>query len=180
MEEAVKFDIKDELITCLPDMHAFARFLARDVDRANDLVQDATVRVLAAADQFQPGTNFKAWVFTILRNLYYNEMVKARRVVSHGGAGVRLESLAPHAATQDASLDFRDFYRAFWQLDESHREVLMLVGASGLSYEDAADVCGCRVGTIKSRVSRARQNLKEKFLPAKRRDTAAGAVGEDF
>ena len=80
-EKVLKFDIQDELLACLPDMHAFARFLVKDYERADDLVQEATVRVLAAANQFQPGTNFKAWVFTILRNLYYNELQKSKRFV---------------------------------------------------------------------------------------------------
>jgi RNA polymerase sigma-70 factor (ECF subfamily) len=180
MGKTLNFHIQDELLACLPDMHAFARFLARDADRAEDLVQDATVRVLVAADQFQPGTNFKAWVFTILRNLYYNEMVRRMRIVSPKGAGESLEALAPIAATQDSTLNFRDFYRAFWQLDEDHREVLMLVGASGLSYEDAASVCGCRVGTIKSRVSRARQNLREKFLQPQQDAVITDTMTKDF
>ncbi len=167
------FDIQDELLACLPDMHAFARFLAKDYERANDLVQEATVRVLAAADQFRPGTNFKAWVFTILRNLYYNELQKSKRFVDYGGSGDSLEFLSALSATQEASLDFRDFYQVFWQLDEKHREVLMLVGASGLSYEDAAGVCGCQVGTIKSRVSRARRDLRERMEAAKEKDAAA-------
>ncbi len=171
-EKVLKFDIQDELLACLPDMHAFARFLVKDYERADDLVQEATVRVLAAANQFQPGTNFKAWVFTILRNLYYNELQKSKRFVDHGGSSDRLEFLSALSATQEASIDFRDFHRVFWQLDEKHREVLMLVGASGLSYEDAASVCGCQVGTIKSRVSRARRDLRERMEVAKK-DSAA-------
>jgi len=171
VEDAVKFDIQDELLACLPDMHAFARFLVKDYERADDLVQEATVRVLAAADQFRPGTNFKAWVFTILRNLYYNELQKSKRFVDHDGMGDRLEFVSALSATQESSLEFRDFYQVFWQLDENHREVLMLVGASGLSYEDAANVCGCQVGTIKSRVSRARRDLRER-LEATRKETA--------
>ena len=87
VESDVKFDIKDELLAYLPDMRAFARFLVKYRERADDLVQDAAVRVLAAADQFQPGTNFKAWVFTILRNLYYNELQKSTRFVDHVGTG---------------------------------------------------------------------------------------------
>lgn len=169
----MKFDIQAELLACLPDMNAFARFLAKDYERADDLVQEATVRVLTAADQFEPGTNFKAWVFTILRNLYYNELQKNRRFVNHAGANGDFEAIAGLASTQESSLDFRDFYQVFWRLEEKHREVLMLVGASGLSYEDAANVCGCQVGTIKSRVSRARRELRER-LEAVRNDARAG------
>lgn len=168
VDEVLEFDIQDELLACLSDMQAFARFLVKDYERADDLVQEATVRVLAASDQFEPGTNFKAWVFTILRNLYYNELQKTKRFVDHGGSGDGFEFLAALSSTQESSLDFRDFYRVFWQLDENHREVLMLVGASGLSYEDAASVCGCQVGTIKSRVSRARRDLRERMEAAKK------------
>lgn len=179
MEKDLKFDIQNELLACLPDMNAFARFLAKDYERANDLVQEATVRVLTAADQFEPGTNFKAWVFTILRNLYYNELQKTKRFVDHDGANGNIEAIAGLASTQESSLDFRDFYQVFWQLDEKHREVLMLVGASGLSYEDAASVCGCQVGTIKSRVSRARQDLRERLETAKKNAAPTGAQAED-
>ena len=175
----LKFDIQNELLACLPDMHAFARFLVKDYERADDLVQEATVRVLAAADQFQPGTNFKAWVFTILRNLFYNELQKSKRFVDYGGASDSFEFLSAISSTQESSLDFRDFYRVFWQLDENHREVLMLVGASGLSYEDAASVCGCQVGTIKSRVSRARRDLRERMEGAKKDSAATATLARD-
>lgn len=144
-------------------MRAFARFLVKDRDRADDLVQDAIVRVLSAAEQFEPGTNFKAWAFTILRNLYYNELRRNGRFVDKGEDVEVAEIFTAVKGDQDSTLDFRDFFRAFWQLDESQREVLMLVGASGLSYEDASKICGCKVGTIKSRVSRARQQLKSQL-----------------
>ena len=163
----VTFDIQEELLVCLPDMQAFARFLTKDRNRADDLVQDASVRVLAAADQFTPGTNFKAWVFTILRNLHYNERQRSRRQVDQGDDGTALEIATALSGGQEASLDFRDFHRAFWALEEMHREVLMLVGSSGLSYEDAAKICGCSVGTIKSRVSRGRRALREKMAAGK-------------
>ncbi len=175
----LKFDIQNELLACLPDMHAFARFLVKDYERADDLVQEATVRVLTAADQFQPGTNFKAWVFTILRNLYYNELQKSKRFVDHGGSSDSLEFLTALSGNQESSLDFRDFYRVFWQLDEKHREVLMLVGASGLSYEDAASVCGCQVGTIRSRLSRARRDLRERLEAAKKASAANATLAQD-
>lgn len=144
-------------------MRAFARFLVKDRDRADDLVQDATVRVLMAADQFEPGTNFKAWVFTILRNLYYNDLRKNGRFVENSEDTDVAELFTAVDASQDSTLDFRDFFRVFWRLEESQREVLMLVGASGMSYEDASKICGCKVGTIKSRVSRARQQLKNEL-----------------
>ena len=150
-------EFRAALVDTIPHLRAFARSLTRNRDRADDLVHDAAVRALAAAEQFTPGTNFKAWIFTILRNLYYNEGRKDHsRNVPFDEATVTEHAIP---ATQEAALEFCDFRRAFWQLGEDHREVLMLVGASGLSYEEAAKICDCAVGTIKSRVSRARQEL---------------------
>jgi RNA polymerase sigma-70 factor (ECF subfamily) len=144
------------LVDVLPHLRAFARSLTRRREQADDLVNDAVVRALSAAEQFQPGTNFKAWMFTILRNLFYNEGRKNRPVVPLDDAEAMVQSVP---ATQQGALEFCDFRRAFWQLSDDHREVLILVGASGLSYEEAAAVCDCAVGTIKSRVSRARSEL---------------------
>ena len=155
------FNIQNELLECMPQMRAFARFLVRDPERVDDLVQEATVRILSSADQFQPGTNFKAWVFTIIRNLYLNELRKARRFVDTGDESDDFDKLSASPATQESSVEFRNFFRAFWQLGEEHREVLMLVGASGFSYERASEICGCEIGTVKSRVSRARKELKK-------------------
>jgi RNA polymerase sigma-70 factor (ECF subfamily) len=127
-----------ELIACVPPLRAFAWFLARNRDRADDLVQDTIVRALTAAHQYRAGTNLKAWMFTILRNLHYNEVRKNR---------VRIQSLDDPRAyepavlpSQVATLEFGDFRRAFWQLADDRREALMLVGASGLSYEEAEGV----------------------------------------
>jgi RNA polymerase sigma-70 factor, ECF subfamily len=150
-------EFRSALVDSIPHLRAFARSLTRNRDRADDLVHDAAVRALAASEQFTPGTNFKAWIFTILRNLYYNEGRKDHsRNVPFDEAMVTEHAIPP---TQESALEFCDFRRAFWQLGEDHREVLMLVGASGLSYEEAARICNCAVGTIKSRVSRARQEL---------------------
>jgi RNA polymerase sigma-70 factor, ECF subfamily len=150
-------EFRAALVECIPHLRAFARSLTRDRELADDLVHDAAVRALAAAHQFCPGTNFKAWIFTILRNLYYNEGRRDRsKNVPFEEATVAEHSIP---ATQEVALEFSDFKRAFWRLGEDHREVLILVGASGLSYEEAAEVCNCAVGTIKSRVSRARQEL---------------------
>jgi RNA polymerase sigma-70 factor, ECF subfamily len=173
-------EFRSALVDSIPHLRAFARSLTRNRDRADDLVHDAAVRALAAADQFTPGTNFKAWIFTILRNLYYNEGRKDHsRNVPFDEATVTEHAIP---ATQEAALEFCDFRRAFWQLGEDHREVLMLVGASGLSYEEAAKICDCAVGTIKSRVSRARQELtkllSEDTLRISRGDSAPIAQAE--
>jgi len=165
-------EFRSALVDSIPHLRAFARSLTRNRDRADDLVHDAAVRALAAADQFSPGTNFKAWIFTILRNLYYNEGRKNHsRNVPFDETTVTEHAIPP---TQEAALEFCDFRRAFWQLGEDHREVLMLVGASGLSYEEAAKICNCAIGTIKSRVSRARQELTKLLSD----DTLAISRGE--
>lgn len=152
-------ELETMLMDVIPHLRAFARSLTRNRDQADDLTHDAVVRALAAIDQYTPGTNFKAWMFTILRNLYYNECrkrwIKSTPIDEMAGDE---PSIGP---TQEANLEFNDFRRAFWQLNADQREVLILVGASGFSYEEAAEVCNCRVGTVKSRVSRARAELKQ-------------------
>lgn len=150
---------KAELIDLLPSLRAFARSLAHNPAQADDLVQDTLVKALANVERFEPGTNLRAWLFTILRNHYYSQLRKAKREVedAEGRMAARL-SVRPE---QDGSVDLEDFKVAFQQLQPDHREVLTLVGASGCSYEEAAEICGCAVGTIKSRVNRARRKLTE-------------------
>jgi len=150
---------KAELIELLPSLRAFARSLARNPAQADDLVQDTLVKALANVDRFEPGTNLRAWLFTILRNHYYSQLRKAKREVEdvEGRFAARLAS----RPEQDGSVDLEDFKSAFAQLAPDHREVLTLVGASGCSYEEAAQICGCAVGTIKSRVNRARKRLSD-------------------
>jgi RNA polymerase sigma-70 factor, ECF subfamily len=167
-------EFRAALVECIPHLRAFARSLTRDRELADDLVHDAAVRALAAAHQFSPGTNFKAWIFTILRNLFYNEGRRDRSKHVPFEEATVVEHSIP--ATQEIALEFSDFKRAFWQLGEDHREVLILVGASGLSYEEAAEVCHCAVGTIKSRVSRARQELARLLSGDALPDRAASPV----
>lgn len=148
---------KSELIGLLPSLRAFARSLAHNSAQADDLVQDTLVKALANVDHFEPGSNLRAWLFTILRNNYYSQLRKTKREVEDADG-----KLAARLATrpeQNGSVDLEDFKAAFMQLAPDHREVLTLVGASGCSYEEAARICGVAVGTIKSRVSRARRRL---------------------
>ena len=157
--ESSSAEVRQSAVECIPHLRAFARSLCGNRDLADDLVQDAVVRALTCSSQYTPGTNFKAWIFTILRNLYFNELRRHRgRFTSIDDLGSREPSIAE---TQESALEMCEFRRAFWQLSTEHREVLMLVGAGGLGYEEAAQVCDCAVGTIKSRVSRARQTLKD-------------------
>ncbi len=147
-----------DILACLPQLSAFARRLARDRATAEDLVQSAIVRALVHADQFRPGTNFRAWIITILRNAYLNEL-RARGCRTTVDTDV--ETCAPPShGGQEARLRFRDLRRALRELPDGQRRALLLVGAEGRSYEEAARVTGCAVGTVKSRVSRARVQLQ--------------------
>ena len=151
-------EVSAAVVEHLPHLRAFARSLAGNKDQADDLVGEAVARALAAAHQFRPGTNFKAWIFTILRNAFYTEGRKRwNRVVALDDNIYNQPSIGP---TQEDSLAFCDFRRAFIQLSPRQREVLMLVGNGDLSYEEVAAQCQCPVGTVKSRVSRARLDLK--------------------
>jgi RNA polymerase sigma-70 factor (ECF subfamily) len=122
-------------------------------------VQETLVRAWANIESFQPGSNLVAWLYTILRNEFYSEFRKLKREVAdtEGRHAARLTSLP----AQDRHLAFLDFRDALGKLAANHREALILVGASGLSYEEAAQICGCAVGTMKSRVNRARARLAE-------------------
>ncbi|ARE40207.1 RNA polymerase sigma factor [Rhodovulum sp. P5] len=152
-------DPRDELVSHLPAMRAFALSLTRNAATADDLVQDAVVKAWGNIDKFEPGTNLRAWLFTILRNTYYSLHRKRRREVEDPD-GVMAGHLSekPH---HDGRLAMGDFQVAFAKLPDEQREALILVGAEGFSYEEAAATCGCAVGTIKSRVNRARARLAE-------------------
>src|SRR5919205_614198 len=151
--------IRDALLAAVPSLRAFAISLCGQVDRADDLVQDTLLRALSHIDRFERGTNLNAWLFTILRNLFHSEYRKRRREVEDpdGSYAGRLK-VQPE---QGSRLDFEDFRSALAKLPSDQREALLLVGASGFSYEEAANICGCAVGTIKSRVNRARTRLAE-------------------
>ena len=155
MSEAFKSD----LLAAIPSLRAFAVSLAQNSDRADDLVQETLVKAWDKQASFQPGTNLKAWLFTILRNEFYSQMRKRGREVQDS-EGAMTARLAVHPS-QEGKLDLDDFRNALQQLPEDQREAIILIGASGFSYEEAAEICDCAVGTIKSRVSRARARLQE-------------------
>jgi RNA polymerase sigma-70 factor, ECF subfamily len=149
--------LRDQILAAIPSLRAFAISLSGNVDRADDLVQETILRALANIQSFQPGTNMPAWLFTILRNLFRSEYRKRRREVEDADG-----SLAETLKSQPEQLgrvEFQEFRDALSQLPSEQREALILVGASGFSYEEAADICECAVGTIKSRVNRARSRL---------------------
>ncbi|NIZ07830.1 RNA polymerase sigma factor [Pseudooceanicola sp. HF7] len=150
---------RDELVDHLPALRAFALGLTRNGATADDLVQDAIVKAWTNIEKFEAGTNLRAWLFTILRNTYYSSLRKTRREVSDSD-GIFAASLSEKPA-HDGRLQMADFKRAFDQLPDEQREALMLVGALGASYEEAAATCGVAVGTIKSRANRGRARLSE-------------------
>ena len=152
-------DPRDELVTHLGALRAFALSLTRNSSAADDLVQDTILKAWSNIDRFQRGTNLRAWLFTILRNTFYSARRKTRREVADvdGIHASRLATKPDH----DGRLALADFRVAFEQLPDEQREALILVGASGFAYEEAAQMCGVAVGTIKSRANRGRKRLAE-------------------
>ena len=151
--------VRDAVLAAVPSLRAFAISLCGNVDRADDLVQETLLRALANIQSFQPGTNMSAWLFTILRNHFRSEYRKRRREVedTDGSYADTLKS----QPEQGGRLEFNEFRAALDKLPPDQREALILVGASGFSYEEAAAICECAVGTIKSRVNRARTRLAD-------------------
>ncbi|HWM45537.1 MAG TPA: sigma-70 family RNA polymerase sigma factor [Xanthobacteraceae bacterium] len=151
--------MREAMLAAVPSLRAFAISLCGNVDRADDLVQEALLRALSNIESFEPGTNMPAWLFTILRNQFRSEYRKRRREVedANGKYAENLKSVPE----QPGQIEFAEFRRALQHLPPDQREALILIGASGFSYEEAAKICGCAVGTIKSRVNRARTRLSE-------------------
>lgn len=150
---------RDDLITAIPGLRAFGISLTSRSDRADDLVQETLMKAWKHHESFEAGTNIKAWLYTILRNEFYSQLRKRRREVEDAD-GHYSSRVAVHAE-QHGYLDMADLKTALQQLPEDQREAIILVGASGFSYEEAADICNVAIGTIKSRVNRARNKLGE-------------------
>lgn len=152
-------EFKDGLIREIPNLRAFAASLSGSMQLADDLVQDTLLKAWSNAEKFEPGTSLRAWLFTILRNTFYSSLRKIRREVQDSdGAHAATLSVKP---AHDGRLAMQEFQRAFDKLSPEHREVLILVGASGFSCEEAAEMMGVAIGTVKSRASRARKRLAE-------------------
>ena len=151
----VQAALRRDLAALLPELRAYARFLARDRSKSDDLVQDTVVRALGALGQFQAGTSLKAWMFTILRNAFYEQVRRRKREDA---------ALALHARTASEGLqlhhgEITDLSQLLWLLPPLLREALVLVGAQEMTHEEAAEICGVPVGTMRARVSRARKQL---------------------
>ncbi|MBP6030779.1 MAG: sigma-70 family RNA polymerase sigma factor [Sphingobium sp.] len=149
---------KRELATVIPHLRAFGRSLSGSRDIADDLVQETLLKAWAARSRFQAGTNMRAWTFIILRNHFLSQKRRARFTGEWDDLVADRILAAP--AGQDKQLELADMQRALLLLPESQREALILVGAGGFAYEEAAEICGVAVGTVKSRVARARSALE--------------------
>lgn len=148
---------RNDIIGLIPALRAFAWSLSRNGADADDLVQDTLIKAWSNRDKYQLGTNLRAWLFTILRNTYYTNVIRRRREVQDEDGAYAATLTSP--ASQDWSMAVSAVESALRRLPDEHREALILVGGAGLTYEEAAEVCGCALGTIKSRVNRARVKL---------------------
>ncbi|MCJ2057580.1 sigma-70 family RNA polymerase sigma factor [Methylobacterium sp. J-048] len=155
--QVVAFDFRSDIIKALPALRTFALSLVGDVSRADDLVQETFVKAWANQARFRPGTNFTAWLFTILRNQFYSELRKHRREIEDVD-GTHASQMTSLSDQEDAST-LKVVWKQLGTLPVAQRQALLLVGAEGHTYEEAASKLGCQVGTVKSRVSRARSSL---------------------
>lgn len=159
--QRIDTNVRDALVECVPALRVFALSLCGNAARAEDLVQEALVRAWANRERFVPGTNFSAWIFTILRNHFYSECRRKRREVEdaegHHAASLTTPAGQEHTVALGSVMDL------ILTLPASQRQALLLVGAEGFTYEEAAARLECRVGTVKSRVSRARSFLAERL-----------------
>lgn len=163
-------EFKLQLAQVIPHLRAFGRSVSGSRDLADDLVQETLMKAWAARKRFQAGTNMRAWTFIILRNLYLSQMRRSRFRGEWDDLVADRILAAP--AGQDKQVELGDMQRALLHLPQPQREALILVGAGGFAYEEAAEICGVAVGTIKSRVARGRVALEalmtDGSLPSRR------------
>lgn len=150
-------DFRKLLVAAIPSLRAFSLSLTARSSMADDLVQEALMKAWKHQDSFQPGTNLRAWLFTILRNEFYSQLRKTKREVED--VDELYSGRMSVVGAQDGHLEMTELRNALTKLPEDQREAIILVGASGFSYEEAAVICNVAVGTIKSRVNRARSKL---------------------
>lgn len=161
MRDTLASTVTDDVVQLIPSLRAFSRALIRHSDEADDLVQETLAKAIANVDRFEPGTNLRAWLFTIMRNTFYNSIQKRARESPAAADCASLQAVSnPDYASY---IEGRRVMAAIERLPERHREILVLVVILGESYEDAAVICNCAVGTIKSRVNRARKMIIEEI-----------------
>lgn len=153
---------RDEIVTHLKSLRLYARSLTRDTDKADDIVQDAVEKAWRNIETFRAGSNMKAWLFTILRNTFYSEMRKSGREVGLGENDNALDK-ATEKPRHDGVLQMREFTKIFKKLSSEHQEVIVLITLEGFTYEEVAVMCDTKVGTVKSRLNRARAILAEEL-----------------
>jgi len=185
MEAVVEEDFGSKLEPQIPRLRRYARVLCHDPERADELVQDCLYRAIRKAHLFQPGSNLRAWLFTILHNLYVNSVRRSTRE----SINVPLEDVEPvlvERPAQGGGLTLRDLGRAMTRLTEEQRQVLLLVGLEGMSYDEVASILGLPVGTVRSRLSRGREELRRmlngealRVQPSSALPRDSGAVGGD-
>lgn len=175
-------EFKKQLGEVIPHLRAFGRSLSGNRDVADDLVQETLLKAWAARERFQAGTNMRAWTFIILRNYYLSQMRRSR--FRGEWDDLAADRLLAAPAGQDKQVELSDMQRALMELPQSQREALILVGAGGFAYEEAAEICDVAVGTIKSRVARGRAALEhileEGAIPSRRTTPTSehGALSE--
>ena len=151
-------DFRGLLVAALPHMRAYARSLTGSADQADDLVQDTAIRLMTAHEQYRQGTNFRAWAIAALRNRFIDLRRRAR---FHGGSIEDIDtSLFAQPPSQDTIVYFEQTAREFWRLSPAHREIITMIGINGMSYEQVAKVLDCPIGTVRSRLARARAELQ--------------------
>jgi len=154
-------DILQQIEQEIPRLRRYARYLRREPDHADDLVQECLSRAIAKIDTWQPGTNLRAWLFVILRNCHINEIRRERRVISIDDDGPGTEPTLTVPGSQETRVALAEVRNAYLSLSEEHREVLLLVAIEGLQYEEASAILDVPLGTVRSRLSRARQALRQ-------------------
>ena len=165
-------EFRDLLIAALPHLRAYARSLTGSADQADDLVQDTALRLLGAQEQYRHGTNFRAWAIAALRNRFIDIRRRAR---FHGGSIEDIDtSLFAQLPSQDTVVYFEQTAREFWRLSPAHREIITMIGINGMSYEQVAKVLGCPIGTVRSRLARARAELQSAIDGRNLRDSNEG------
>lgn len=171
-------DFRTQLAAVIPQLRAFGRSLSGNRDTGDDLVQETLLKAWAARDRYEAGTNLRAWTFIILRNLFLSQMRRNR--FRGEWDDLVADKILSAPASQDKHVELGDLQRALQYLPETQREALILVGAGGFAYEEAAEICGVAVGTIKSRVARGRVALEAAMmgndLPSRRTDPDSEGV----